>query len=111
MSTHENSTTEFGYGKKTLKGYVVGLVSCLLLTLIAFYCIDKHIFSSGNLYILLTILAISQLMIQSVCFLRLNSNTEGQWNLLPFLFVILIVSILVSGSLWIMYNLDYNMMN
>lgn len=111
MSAPENLTIEFGYGKKTLKAYVIGFALCLLLTVSAFYCIAKHIFSTENLYISLTALAIAQLLIQSICFLRLNSRTEGRWNLFPFLFVVLIIAILTGGSLWIMYNLNYNMMN
>lgn len=110
MSHHEE-IVEYGSGKKTLTSYVLGFVLCILLTLVAFALVQMRLLSDVNLYISLTALAIIQLFVQSVCFLRLNASSEGRWNLLPFLFAILIIVILVGGSLWIMYNLNYNMFN
>jgi cytochrome o ubiquinol oxidase operon protein cyoD len=110
MSTTHNYP-EQGGRQKTLGTYVTGLVLCVILTLIAFGLVEKRLLSDSGLYIALAGLAIVQLFVQSTCFLRLNSSAEGRWNLLPFLFALLIIAVLVSGSLWIMYNLNYNMMN
>lgn len=104
MSQHES-------GQKTLSSYVVGIILCIVLTLIAFGLVEKRLLTDTMLYITLSALAIVQLLVQSICFLRLNVSKEGRWNLLPFLFTILIIAILVGGSLWIMYNLNYNMSN
>ena len=112
MSSHDEVSIEPASGQKTLKAYVVGFVLCIILTLIAFGLVQAHTLSDTNLYLSLAGLAIVQLFVQSVCFLTLNSSSpEGRWNLFPFLFTLLIIAILVSGSLWIMYNLNYNMMN
>lgn len=110
MAQHE-MTQEQSSGQKTLAAYVVGFILCTVLTLIAFGLVQTKMLSTTNLYISLAALAIIQLFVQSVCFLRLNASSEGRWNLLPFLFALLIIAILVGGSLWIMYNLNYNMMN
>ncbi|RDI43398.1 cytochrome o ubiquinol oxidase subunit IV [Aquicella lusitana] len=96
-------------GQKTLSGYITGLALSIILTLLAFGIVEKRLLSDANLYIALTVLAVAQLFVQSICFLRLNCSTEGRWNLFPFIFTVLIIAIIVGGSLWIMYNLNINM--
>jgi cytochrome o ubiquinol oxidase operon protein cyoD len=118
MSTHHD-TTPNTRGIKTLKSYVSGLILSLVLTLLAFSLVALHLYAPAYLYGLSTlgvylsvaVLAVIQLIVQVACFLRLNSSREGQWELMPFLFTLLIVAILVSGSLWIMLSLNYNMMH
>lgn len=95
--------------KKTLSSYVIGLILCCILTLIAFGLVELHLFSPFFLYISITILALTQFFVQCICFLRLNAGQEGRTHLLPLLFTMLIIAILASGSLWIMYNLNYHM--
>lgn len=102
---------EHGTGKKNLGAYIAGLIFCIILTLTAFGLVGYHLLSSTYLYIALAALAIIQLWVQSLCFLRLNASPDGQWNLLPFIFTIFIIAILVGGTLWIMYNLNYYMYN
>lgn len=96
---------------KTIQLYVIGFILSLLLTLTAFYLISNKILSDFSLYFSLSSLAICQLIVQSICFLRLNNSREGRWDLFPFLFVILIAFILAGGTFWIMYNLKFNMFN
>lgn len=107
---HYKSNIKYGARLKTLKSYMVGLVLSLLFTFVAFALVGDHVFAPKDLYILITALAIAQLFAQVICFLRLNTTSEGQWNSLPFFFTLLIVGVLVGGSLWIMYNLNVNMM-
>lgn len=122
MSTHQshahNDVPSTG-NVKTLPAYITGLLLCLVLTFAAFGVVAAHLYNPtliGNLstaavYITVAVLAIVQLIVQVICFLRLNASPEGRWELMPFLFTLLIVAILVSGSLWIMYNLNINMMH
>lgn len=100
---------EFGNRQKTLKAYLIGLLGSFILTLLAFGIVKTKMWSDTTLYIVISALAIIQLIVQSICFLRLNASPRGQLNLLPFLFSLLIITILVGGSLWIMYNLNCNM--
>lgn len=97
--------------QKTLPSYLFGFVLCTILTLFAFWLVSTKAISNTHLYITLSVLAIAQLIVQCICFLGLNTSSEGRWNSLPFLFTLLIISILAGGSLWIMYNLNYYMMN
>lgn len=106
---HHGADMQYGTSPKTLKAYLTGLVLCVILTLAAFAIVAKQTLSVNTMYIALAILAIVQFIVQVVFFLRLNASPEGKWNLMPFLFALLVIVILVGGSLWIMYNLNYNM--
>lgn len=97
-------------GMKTARAYIVGYVLSLLLTLAAFYEASVVHHSAHSVVATLIILAIVQLFVQVTCFLRLNASKDGRWHLMPFLFTIFIVLVIVFGSLWIMWNLNMNMM-
>jgi cytochrome o ubiquinol oxidase operon protein cyoD len=58
-------------------------------------------------YIVLAI-AVIQLVVQMVFFLHLGRGSR--WKALTFYFTLLIVAIIVVGTIWIMNNLNYNMM-
>ncbi len=109
----ENNTAKLQdvRGEKTLASYITGFILCLILTIIPFVLVGKHLLPAKELYVILAILAVAQLFVQSAFFLRLNASPSGRWTLMAFLFAILVVVILVFGSLWIMYNLNYNMVH
>ena len=110
MSDHVTQEMKYGAKVRTLKAYVIGLLLSLTFTFIAFTIVGEHKMSNEMLYITITILAILQLFAQVIFFLRLNTSAEGRWNTMPFIFTLIVVGILVGGSLWIMYNLNVNMM-
>lgn len=112
MNDHQLSlAVSAGWSQKSVRSYVLGFILCLLLTLFSFGIVGFHVLSKEMTYLLLTASAIAQLIVQAVCFLGLKSDKDGKWNLLPFLFTILIIFFLVGGSLWIMYNLSTLMMS
>ncbi len=108
MSDHETNNN-YGNGNKTLTSYMIGLALAFILTCAAFSIVDFKFFSVELAAWILMALAVVQLFVHSMCFLRLNFSPEGRWNLLPFLCVILIIVVLVGGSAWIMAHLNYNM--
>ena len=112
MSHDATTPVKLKYGAKlkTLKSYLTGLCLSLLLTAAAFLVVGEHLLNTAALYITLTALAVAQLFAQVICFLRLNYTGEGRWNTLAFVFTFLVVFVVVGGSLWIMYNLNENMM-
>ncbi|MCH9643539.1 MAG: cytochrome o ubiquinol oxidase subunit IV [Gammaproteobacteria bacterium] len=109
--TDQNAMTKYGTRLKTVKSYLLGLVLSLIFTCASFLLVGKHLLKDSSLYIAITIFAIAQLIAQVACFLRMTATKDGRWNTMPFLFTILIVAVLVFGSLWIMYNLNYNMVH
>jgi cytochrome o ubiquinol oxidase operon protein cyoD len=104
------NSENYGTSPKTLTAYITGLALSLILTVLAFVLVGKHLLSDTSLYIAVAVLALIQFCVQSLCFLRLNAGPEGRWNLYPFIFAVFVVFVVVGGSLWIMYNLNYNMM-
>ncbi|MGP2731310.1 cytochrome o ubiquinol oxidase subunit IV, partial [Serratia marcescens] len=55
-------------------------------------------------------MAVIQVIVHLVYFLHMNTSSEERWNLVALLFTAMIIGIVVVGSLWIMYNLNINMM-
>jgi cytochrome o ubiquinol oxidase operon protein cyoD len=45
-----------------------------------------------------------------IYFLHMNAKSEGGWNMLALVFTIVLVVITLSGSIWIMFHLNDNMM-
>ncbi|MBP9763797.1 MAG: cytochrome o ubiquinol oxidase subunit IV [Gammaproteobacteria bacterium] len=113
MNHHQDSAAdiEFGSDHGTVKSYIVGFIISLVLTIIPFVIVAKHLLSNSGMYVVIGIFAVAQLFVQLVFFLHLSFKSQARWNLNVFLFTFLVVVILVLGSLWIMANLDYFMMH
>lgn len=95
----------------SLKSYVTGFLLSLLLTFVAYWLVVEQDISGGSLVAAILVLAVLQLLVQLVFFLHLGRESRPRWNLLAFLFAGLVVLIIVVGSIWIMNNLNYNMMS
>ena len=54
--------------------------------------------------------AIAQILVHMVYFLHMTSRQEEGWTLLSTIFTIIVLVILLSGSLWVMFHLNTNMM-
>jgi cytochrome o ubiquinol oxidase operon protein cyoD len=107
---HNVAHSEHETGHTKTKLYATGFIVSALLTLAAYFLVDKQLLSTCALYIAVGALAFIQAVTQVFCFVRSNTSKEdGRWNVLAFLFTIGVIIILVGGSLWIMYNLNYNM--
>lgn len=90
--------------------YTVGFVLSILLTLAAYSSVVNRTHPDSTLIGIIVGLAVTQLLVQLVFFLHLGRESKPRWKLMIFLWMLLIVGIVVGGSLWIMQNLDYNMM-
>ena len=94
-----------------MKDYVTGFVLAVILTAIPFWMVmNKTIASSATLGIVLLAFAAVQIVVHIKYFLHMNGKSEGGWNMLAMIFTIVIVVITLSGSLWVMYHLNHNMM-
>ncbi len=89
----------------TVANYVIGFVSSIILTLLAYTLVVNQVFSGWNLAYAIIGLALIQLIVQLRYFLHLGQESEPRWNLLLFDFMLIIVVIVVIGSIWIMQNL------
>jgi len=95
----------------SLKGYVTGFVLSLVLTAIPFWLVMGKIFDRpGATAAILLGFAAVQIVVHMVYFLHMNARSEGGWTLLALIFTLVLVVIALSGSLWVMYHLNENMM-
>ncbi len=94
----------------TLFTYVAGFILSVGLTIVAYLLVTKHVYEGWTLIYALVGLAVVQLFVQMFFFLHLGQEPKPRWNLGSFLFMLLVLLIIVVGSLWIMHNLNYNMM-
>lgn len=93
----------------TVLKYIIGFVLSLVLTLLA-YGIVVGGTSAPWLLPALGVLAIVQMLVQLTFFLHLGEEARPRWKIISFLFMASALSIIVAGSIWIMSNLNYNMM-
>ncbi|MDB5160229.1 MAG: cyoD [Candidatus Saccharibacteria bacterium] len=89
--------------------YVVGFVLSILTTLAAYLIVVKHLWPMQTLVYIVLGVAVVQLVVQLVFFLHIGRGSK--WKFITFLFAILVVLIIVVGSIWIMNNLNYNMIH
>jgi cytochrome o ubiquinol oxidase subunit IV len=113
MSNCEIATPDLKKSTRLLVSYVIGFVLSVFFAVLSFYLVTHHLLATNAmLYTALTVLVLLQLLVQAVFFFHLNTETmDDRWNFLVFVFSLLIMLIVVSGSLWIMYNLNYYMVN
>lgn len=93
---------------RPIKSYTLGFLIALVLTNAAFIIVQNDIISGLALVAALALLAITQLWVQLHFFLHLGKESKPRWNIMMFLFAVIVVVILVFGSLWIMNNLGYH---
>ncbi len=102
--------------RKKITGYCIGFAISLLCTFIAYWIVQQYVTGAQGAFAyhviipMLAILAVSQFVVQLVYFLHLGVESKPRWKQLVFWFMIIIVLIIVVGSIWIMNNLNYNMM-
>ena len=92
-----------------IQSYLIGLVLATLLTAASFWAVGTHLIWGPGVPIALTVLAISQMGVHLAFFLHLTSAPDNTNNILALAFGIMIVTLVVGGSLWIMANLNNNM--
>jgi cytochrome o ubiquinol oxidase subunit IV len=94
----------------SILAYTSGLAFALLLTGASFLVSRSHVLWGPGLPAGLAVLAIAQMGVHLVFFLHVGSGPDDTNTVLALAFGILIVTLVVSGSLWIMANLNGNMM-
>ena len=105
---HSHGDTH-GHGSR--KSYLIGFLLSALLTAIPFWLVMAGVLASVQTTVLLVIaLAFVQIVVHTVFFLHVNTKAEGGWTLMALIFTAVLIVIVISGSLWIMYHLNSNMM-
>ncbi|WP_298948470.1 cytochrome o ubiquinol oxidase subunit IV [uncultured Paracoccus sp.] len=106
---HGDQGVSFPHG--TRRDYVTGFVLSVILTAIPFFLVISGVIASGRLTAFLVLAcAVIQIVVHMVFFLHMNLRTEAGWTMISLVFTIIVLVIAVIGTLWVMYNMDANMM-
>jgi cytochrome o ubiquinol oxidase operon protein cyoD len=93
------------------RGYLTGFALSVLLTAIPFGLVMGGVFADPRVSAgICMALALVQILVHMVYFLHMNSRSEGGWTLMALIFTVIVVVIALTGSLWVMYHMNANMM-
>ena len=96
--------------RERVLGYVTGLGLAILLTATSFFVAGTDLVWQPSIPVALVVLAIAQMGVHLVFFLHITTGPDNTNNVLALAFGLLIVFLVIGGSLWIMSNLNHNMM-
>ena len=121
MSAHNEHAAHGGHGDHhgdhddgaphaTVKGYLTGFILSVILTAIPFWIVMGNVFdkSSTTAFVVLAFAAV-QIVVHMIYFLHMNAKSEHGWTMLALIFTVVVVVITLSGSLWVMYHMNHNM--
>ena len=95
----------------TFKSYVTGFLLAVILTVIPFYVVMTGGLPSRDLTVFIVLAtAMIQIVVHMYYFLHMKPGTESGWSMISLIFTLIILVIMLSGSVWVMYHLNANMM-
>ncbi len=98
-----------GWNKST-KPLILGLIFSLVM-IFAAYEMTTHLHVKGStLMVSLMALASLQALAQLIFFMHVGLESKPRWNLAMLILTIFVVVLIVWGSVWIMENLNRNLM-
>jgi cytochrome o ubiquinol oxidase subunit IV len=90
--------------------YTIGLFLAVVLTATSFWAANTNMLWGPGVSIGLVVLAISQMGVHLVFFLHITTGPDNTNNTMALIYGVLIVLLVLGGSLWIISDLDANMM-
>ena len=106
----ESALEGTGANKGSLGSYGAGFLFSILLTSAAFALVMSGWASRTATVIGISAAAVLRIFVHLHYFLHLDRSSAARWNVLALLFTLLIMSLFVVGTLWIMHSLNYRMM-
>ena len=113
MSAHDNHAHGAGgESHGSVKSYLIGFVLAAILTIIPFWVVMAGGLSSGLATgVVILVCGVLQLLVHLVFFLHLDRSSESRWNVNAAAFTVVVIGIIVVGTLWVMHNMNVNMMH
>jgi cytochrome o ubiquinol oxidase operon protein cyoD len=111
--SHSHEADHLGHeahGHGSVKGYLTGFGLSVVLTAIPFWLVMSGMLSAQATGLTIMVFAVAQILVHMVFFLHMNPRSEDGWTMLALIFTIILVVIALTGSLWVMYHLNHNMM-
>lgn len=85
------------------------LVSIFLTFVIYFFSIKDYLLLQPLAFVLIG-LTVVEACVQLIFFFQVGNEEKPRWNLMTLFFTIMVIAIVIGGSMWIMSNINYDMM-
>lgn len=110
-SDHGHGHHDEAHSHGSYKSYLTGFILSVILTAIPFWLVMEGVIENKTVTaIVITAFAVVQIVVHMIYFLHMTGKSEGGWSIMALGFTLIVVVIAISGSLWVMYHLNTNMM-
>jgi cytochrome o ubiquinol oxidase operon protein cyoD len=107
--THAHGADGAAHG--SLRGYLIGFGLSVVLTALPFWLVMSDASDNKQLIALaIMAFAVVQIVVHMIYFLHMDTRSEEGWTMMALIFTLIMVVITLTGSLWVMYHLNANMM-
>ncbi|NVK46644.1 MAG: cytochrome o ubiquinol oxidase subunit IV [Rhodobacteraceae bacterium] len=109
--THTHHDDHASHGHGTMGQLMIGFALAAILTIIPFYLVMAEVEMSRTALVgIIMGLGAVQIIVHLVFFLHLNTTSEEGSTFMATLLAVIILVIVLAGSLWVMHNMNENMM-
>ncbi|EAU43536.1 cytochrome o ubiquinol oxidase subunit IV [Salipiger bermudensis] len=106
-----SADTHHAHDHGTMGQLMIGFALAAILTIIPFYLVMAEVdMARSTLVGIIMGLGAVQIVVHLVYFLHLKRSSEEGWNFFATIFAVIILVIVLAGSLWVMHNMNENMM-
>ncbi|QHI95401.1 cytochrome o ubiquinol oxidase subunit IV [Aristophania vespae] len=109
--SHSHNVTHEGESHGSYGSYITGFILAVILTVAAFAVVVTKAFDFWTTLVVVSALAVVQIVVHVVFFLHMNTSSKQRWNLMTFILTVLSVLIIVAGTLFVMWNTQMHMMS
>lgn len=106
---HDHNLSPREAYKRDLRGYQIGLTLAIILTVIPFGLVAWGGLAYHTAMVITAVLAVAQIVVHVHYFLHVDLSPEKRDDLHLILFSALLLIIMVGGTLWILENLQNQM--
>lgn len=100
-----------GHVHATTRGYLTGFGLSVVLTAVPFWLVMSGALGNNQATaVAILALAVVQIVVHMIYFLHMSPKSESGWTMMALIFTLVMVGITLTGSLWVMYHLNTNMM-
>ncbi|MFZ2997725.1 cytochrome o ubiquinol oxidase subunit IV [Sphingobium sp.] len=111
MSAHDTDHGHHDGAHGTMGSYMIGFGLSVILTAIPFWLVMTKVIANPQVTAFIIMgFAVVQIVVHMIYFLHMNTRSEGGWSMMALMFTLVLVVITLSGSTWVMYHLNHNMM-
>ncbi len=90
---------------------MIGFGLSVILTAIPFWLVMSNVLGNPALTgVIIMAFAAVQVVVHMIYFLHMNTRIESGWSFMAMMLTIVLVVIVLSGSMWVMYHMNNNMM-